>query len=155
MAMQSIMEGFKCLIPGLFLKSKPDSGIDEVEIEKTLDVAPLYLKGTISGSNKRPHFGTIAIDVCNGSQFDVFFIPVRTREKLVGSIYSNQRVEFILGFTVSHGLVAYDVKKLETIPCKNCPRRVEFVTNQHIAECKCGCMVQKLRADDKLFPNFN
>lgn len=150
-----VHSGFKCLIPGLFLKSKSDTGFDEVEIENTLGVAPLFFKGTISGSNKRPHCGTIAIDVCNGSQFDVFFIPVRTREKLVGSTNSNRRVEFILGFTVSHGFVAYNVKTLEIVPCENCPRRVEFVTNQLIAECKCGHKVPKLKADDKFFPNFN
>lgn len=150
-----VHSGFKCLIPGLFLKSKLDSGFDEVEIEKTLDVAPLFLKGTISGSNKRPHCGTIAIDVCNGSQFDVFFIPVRTRERLVGSTNSNRRVEFILGFTVSHGFVAYNVKTLEMVQCENCPRSVEFVTNQLIAECKCGHRVPKPKAGDKFFPDSN
>lgn len=41
------------------------------------------------------------------------------------------------------------------VPCENCPRRVEFVTNQLIAECKCGHKVPKLKADDKFFPDFN
>lgn len=41
-----INSGFKCLIPGLFFKSKSESGFDKVEIEKkNLDVSPLFLKG--------------------------------------------------------------------------------------------------------------
>lgn len=146
--------GVKCLISNSFLNSKSNTGVDEIEIDNDLDVLPKFLKGTISGRNPRPQCGTISIDVCDHMQFDVFFVPVRTKEKLVGSLYLNQRVEFIMGFTVSHGFIAYNVKRLETVKCDKCPRRVEFVTNQKIAECKCGSNVQKLKADDYFYPSF-
>jgi hypothetical protein len=149
--------GIKCLIPGLFVKAKTGSGVNEVEINKTYGhgIRPKYLKGTISGSNKRPLYGTICLDVCNGSQFDVGFVPVRTKETLVGSTYSNQRVEFILGFNASNGFTAYNVKRLETVSCENCKRKVEFVTDQNIAICKCGENVQKLKAEDVFYPTFD
>lgn len=136
--------GVKCLIPNSFINSKPNTGVDEIEVVDDLDVLPKFLKGTISGRNTRPHCGTIFIDVCDHMQFDVFFVPVRTKEKLVGPTYSNQRVEFIMGFTVSHGFIAYNVKRLKTVKCDKCRRTVEFVTNQNIEECKCGSKVQKL-----------
>lgn len=145
--------GVKCLIPNSFINSKSNTGVDEIEVVDDLDVLPKFLKGTISGRNTRPHCGTIFIDVCDHMQFDVFFVPVRTKEKLVGPTYSNQRVEFIMGFTVSHGFIAYNVKRLETVKCDNCPRTVEFVTNQNIAECKCGSKVEKLKADNLFYPN--
>lgn len=151
-----ISSGIKCLIPGLFLKPKGDCGVNEVDIDKGHDhgVRPKYLKGTISGRCKQ-FCGTICLDVCNGSQFDVNFVPVRTKEKLVGSTYANQRVEFILGFNASSGLTAYNVKRLETLPCEKCPRKVEFVTDQNFATCKCGENVQKLKAEDVFYPTFD
>jgi hypothetical protein len=152
-----LWSGIKCLIPGSFLKPIDDTGFHEVEINKDHNhgVRPKYLKGTIRGNNKRPMCGTICLDVCNGSQFDVDFVPLRTKEKLVGSAYSNQRVEFILGFNVSHGFTAYNVKRLETVPCENCQRNVEFVTDQNIAICKCGENVQKVKAVDVFYPKYD
>lgn len=147
--------GVKCLIPGSFLKPKPDSSVDEVDIVNDNDIKPTFLKGTILGPNKHSQYGSISLSVCNGAQFDVFFNPVRTKEKLVGPTYSNKRVEFILGFTVSHGFMAYNVRILKTLTCEKCNRNIEFVTFQYIAECLCGNTVQKLKADDKFFPAFS
>lgn len=146
--------GVKCLIPGSFLKPKPDSSVDEVDIVN-YDIKPKFLKGTILGPNKHSQHGSISLSVCNGAQFEVFFNPVRTKEKLVGPTYSNKRVEFVLGFTVSHGFMAYNVRILKTLPCEKCKRNLEFVTFQYIAECMCGNTVQKLKADDRFFPSFS
>ena len=150
-----VCPGFKCLIPSFFLRPKLDSGVDEVDISHPNAIKPKYLKGTILGANKRPLCGTISLSVCNGSQFEVFFAPVRTQEKLVGSMYANQRVEFILAFNVSHGFMAYNVKRIETIPCGQCSRKVEFVTDQYTAECRCGYLVQKLEEKDIFLPDFS
>lgn len=147
--------GVKCLIPGSFLKPIPDSSVDEVDIVNDNDIKPKFLKGTILGPNKHSQYGSISLSVCNGAQFDVFFNPVRTKEKLVGPTYSNKRVEFILGFTVSHGFMAYNVRILKALTCEKCNRNIEFVTFQYIAECLCGNTVQKLKADDKFFPAFS
>lgn len=147
--------GVKCLIPGSFLKPKPDSSVDEVDVVNNNDIKPKFLKGTILGPNKHSQYGSISLSVCNGAQFDVFFNPVRTKEKLVGPTYSNKRVEFILGFTVSHGFMAYNVRILKTLTCEKCNRNIEFVTFQYTAECTCGNTVQKLKEDDKFFPTFS
>nr|XP_022319815.1 uncharacterized protein LOC111122363 [Crassostrea virginica]XP_022319816.1 uncharacterized protein LOC111122363 [Crassostrea virginica]XP_022319817.1 uncharacterized protein LOC111122363 [Crassostrea virginica] len=145
--------GVKCLIPSYFIKPIPDSGVDEIEIKN--EFSPKILKGTISGANKRTLWGTISLNVCNGSQFEVFFAPVRTKEKLVGPMYANQRVEFVLCFNVSHGFMAYNVKRLETIQCDQCSRKVEFTTGQCIANCKCGSLVKKLKAEEPFFHGFS
>lgn len=150
-----ISSGVKCLIPGLFLKPKSDSGIDEVEIINDSNIKPRFFKGTISGNNKRPQMGTISLNVCKGSQFDVFFVPTRTKEKLIGSMYQNTRVEFIIGFTVTHGFMAYNVKRLTTLPCERCKRNVEFVTNQCTAECTCGTTVKNPKAKEKYHLAFS
>lgn len=147
--------GVKCLIPGEFLKPKPDSSFDEVDIINDNDIKPKFLKGTILGPNKHSQYGSISLSVCNGAQFDVFFNPARTKEKLVGPTFSNKRVEFVLGFTVSHGFMAYNVRILKTLSCEKCNRNLEFVTFQYTAECTCGNTVQKLKADDKFFPSFS
>lgn len=150
-----ISSGVKCLIPGLFLKPKSDSGIDEVEIINDSNIKPRFFKGTISGNNKRPQMGTISLNVCKGSQFDVFFVPTRTKEKLIGSMYQNTRIEFIIGFTVTHGFMAYNVKRLTTLPCERCKRNVEFVTNQCTAECTCGTTVKNPKAKEKYHLAFS
>lgn len=147
--------GVKCLIPGLFLKPKLDSGIDEVDIIYDSNIKPRFFKGTISGNNKRPQMGTISLNVCKDSQFDVVFVPTRTKEKLMGSIYQNTRVEFILGFTVTHGFMAYNVKRLTTLQCERCKRNVEFVTNQCTAECTCGISVKNPKAKEKYHLAFS
>lgn len=150
-----VSAGVKCLIPGLFLKPKSDSGIDEVDIIYDSNIKPRFFKGTISGNNKRPLMGTISLNVCKGSQFDVVFVPTRTKEKLMGSMYQNTRVEFILGFTVTHGFMAYNVKRLTTLQCERCKRNVEFVTNQCTAECTCGISVKNPKAKEKYHLAFS
>lgn len=85
--------------------------------------------------------------MCNGSQFDVFLNLFKCKQKFVGSVYSTDELSLSWD-SVSLGFVVYKVKKLETIQCKNCPRRVEFAKNQHVAERKCGYRVQQLNADD-------
>lgn len=150
-----VSAGVKCLIPGLFLKPKLDSGIDEVDIIYDSNIKPRFFKGTISGNNKRPQMGTISLNVCKDSQFDVVFVPTRTKEKLMGSIYQNTRVEFILGFTVTHGFMAYNVKRLTTLQCERCKRNVEFVTNQCTAECTCGISVKNPKAKEKYHLAFS
>jgi DNA-directed RNA polymerase subunit RPC12/RpoP len=84
-------------------------------------------KGTICAPNDKPAGGYIDLDLGPQNQVSikVFFVPVRSEGNLKGSSYKNHRVEFLLGFSLSHGYEAFNVKLLGQQKCPQCKKNVE------------------------------
>jgi hypothetical protein len=126
------------------MKRTSDLHVKEMSISADVDMKPRLLKGTIkgpSGPSIKPQTGFIALDVCNGShQLDVFFVPIRTRDKLVGKSYVGRRVEFILAFNIDDGFEAFNVRQLQKVQCV-CHRSVEFTSEDSKIKCQCGELV--------------
>lgn len=135
---------FKCLIPAKFMKRAHENNFKEVTISEGVAMRPRLLKGTIKGTNTKPQTGFIAIDVSGGLyQLDIFFVPIRTRDKLVGKSYAGRRVEFILAFNVNDGFEAFNVKLLESSTCKTCQKSIEFTSDDYKLQCQCGTEIMK------------
>ncbi|XP_062591110.1 uncharacterized protein LOC134252638 [Saccostrea cucullata] len=134
----------KCLIPARFMKRIPETNFKEVTICKGVAMTPRLLKGTIKGQNTKPQTGFIALEVCNDlNQLDIFFVPIRTREKLVGKSYEGRRVEFILSFNINDGYEAFNVKLLQSLACPECKRSIEFTSDDNKMKCQCGKEIRK------------
>jgi DNA-directed RNA polymerase subunit RPC12/RpoP len=94
-------------------------------------------KGTICPPNDRPAAGYIDLDVGpeNRISLKVFFIPARTEDVLKGPAYINQRVEFIIGFSLLHGYEAFNVKLIDHVKCAECEKKVERRSCEKEVEC--------------------
>lgn len=135
---------FKCLIPAKFMERTHENNFKEVKISDGVAMRPRLLKGTIKGPNMKPQTGFIAIDVIGGSyQLDIFFVPIRTREKLIGKSYDGRRVEFILAFNVNDGFEAFNVKLLGSSSCTKCQKSIEFTSDDCNLRCQCGTVILK------------
>jgi hypothetical protein len=84
-------------------------------------------KGTICAPNDKPAGGYINLDLGprNRVPVKVFFVPVRSEGNLKGSSYKHHRVEFLLGFSLSHGYEAFNVRLIEHTKCPQCQNNVE------------------------------
>lgn len=106
------------LVQGLrFFKSVVEKNESDLDIQK----------GTICPPNDKPSSGYIMLDLGRGNSIPVtvFFVPANTDGPLTGTNNKGVRVEFVLGFSFSHGYEAYDVKRLETETCPRCKIEVE------------------------------
>ncbi|XP_052225579.1 uncharacterized protein LOC127841074 isoform X2 [Dreissena polymorpha] len=94
-------------------------------------------KGKILPPNDKPSGGFIALDLGpnNRVPINVFYIPART-EGLKGTLNSGIRVEFVLGFSMSHGYEAFNVKRLETVQCPRCKIAIEKRSNETSVTCQ-------------------
>lgn len=97
-------------------------------------------KGTII-SNDKPTGGFIDLYLGphNRINANVFFVPARAEGNLTGSINRNERVEFVIGFTMLHGYEAFNVRKLRRVTCQNCQIEVEILSNEKKAKCQKCC----------------
>ncbi|XP_045213984.2 sterile alpha motif domain-containing protein 9-like [Mercenaria mercenaria] len=84
-------------------------------------------KGTICAPNNKPAVGFIDLDLGSDNRVEVkvFFVPARSAGNLKGTAYNNKRVEFVLGFSLSHGYEAFNVKLLGYEACPKCIQTVE------------------------------
>lgn len=101
--------GIKALIPGSRL-----GNIEERNVKGENTSCLVFLKGTIRRPNRQKQTGFIDLDLGeNVNTIKIFFVPVRTEEKLVGQTYAGERVEFTLAFTTANGWEAYNVKRIK------------------------------------------
>ncbi|XP_062611409.1 uncharacterized protein LOC134273231 [Saccostrea cucullata] len=133
--------GIKCLIPSWKVRK---SGENRVNAGDSSTTHLAVFKGTITRPHTQRQTGYIKMDLGdNKFTVRVFFIPVRTKEPLVGSRYAGERVEFVLAFTYADGYEAYNVALLKKYHCFNCNRKVEITSDKFSVHCKCGRVVTK------------
>lgn len=119
------------LVPGLRFFGQME-GRDIIDFEK-LEIK----KGTICAPNDKPAGGYIDLDLGpdNAVPIKVFFVPARSEGNLKGPSYTNTRVEFVIGFSVSHGYEAFNVKPIELQKCPKCKKNVEKRTCDMKVKC--------------------
>ncbi|XP_060572175.1 uncharacterized protein LOC132730299 [Ruditapes philippinarum] len=100
-------------------------------------------KGTICAPNDKPAGGYINLDLGprNRVPVKVFFVPVRSEGNLKGSSYKHHRVEFLLGFSLSHGYEAFNVRLIEHTKCPKCQKNVEKRSCDTAIECP-RCLIE-------------
>lgn len=127
-------DGIRALIPG----SGFFGNIEERNVKGESNTSKLaILTGTICRPNLRRQTGYIDLDL--GETFNsirVFFVPVRTVEKLIGQAYAGERVEFALGFTAANGYEAYNVARLKKIECTECDGYAEIKSDEMYTICR-------------------
>ncbi|XP_053408444.1 uncharacterized protein LOC128559822 [Mercenaria mercenaria] len=102
-------------------------------------------KGTICAPNDKPAGGFIDLDLgpYNRVPLKVFFVPVRSEGNLKGSSYKHSRVEFLLGFSLSHGYEAFNVRLIDHQICHKCKKNVEKRSCDTEVECpRCSVRIQ-------------
>jgi len=127
-------KGIRRLLPGLSFFGKPSQKCNEVYCEKR--------KGTIIRPNTKPLCGYISLDLQSKSdcQVNVFFVPARANrgKGMVGLKYKEERVEFVIGFSLKHGFEAFSVNPLRKIECLDCEIEIEAFSNCSKVRCpKC------------------
>ena len=127
-----------CLIPGRLIKRQQDTRT----VVESHELQPL--RGIISRDTKRKQSGRILLDLPSECKctVSIFFVPVLTKEQLVGPAYAGQRVEFVLGFRYSGGYEAYNVRTLRDIKCQRCEASIEIRSDVKWERCKCGSKVR-------------
>ncbi|XP_013415988.1 uncharacterized protein LOC106177688 [Lingula anatina] len=82
--------------------------------------------------------GTIALDTSHLKGSDpikVFFVPKFSG--MYGKRFKHQHVEFYLGFSMTHGCEAYNVKALQEVPCGYCKLPTEVSSlRPRVSHCK-------------------
>lgn len=99
--------------------------------------------GTICPPNDKPASGIIYLD--QGQDYNVtvqvFFVPARCEMK--GTSYQGTRVEFKIGFSMSHGYEAFGVKQLGHVLCKKCNLQNEKRSCDTAISCSsCGAEIK-------------
>lgn len=91
--------------------------------------------GTISPPNDKPASGMIYLDLGpdNNVPVKVFFVPARCEMK--GTSYQGSRVEFQIGFSMSHGYEAFSVKLLGHVICEKCKSATEIRSRDTSVQC--------------------
>ncbi|KAK3584891.1 hypothetical protein CHS0354_023480 [Potamilus streckersoni] len=102
-------DDIKCLVPGYRFFGQ----IEERSIRRDLLQSLKVMNGTICKPNDNHLAGYIDLDLGNENRIPikVFFIPARS--KLIGRQFSDQRVTFVIGFSMSHGYEAFNVKTMK------------------------------------------
>ncbi|KAJ8302569.1 hypothetical protein KUTeg_018965 [Tegillarca granosa] len=135
-------DGIRCLIPNQKVPRHDDT--DKNKPNPNAPPMLARLKGTISRPNDKVQSGFITLDLGqNPIHINAFFVPIRTKEKLVGQAYAGRRVEFALGFSISEGYGAYEVFLLKRIQCSKCKRGVEIKSDEDSVPCHCGQILYK------------
>ncbi|WAR21372.1 hypothetical protein MAR_015346 [Mya arenaria] len=121
-------DNIRRLFPGLrFFGLIQDRDIQEHDLE--------IRKGRIAFPNNKPSGGYIDLDLGpdNRCPIKVFFIPARADHQrgMVGSKNAGDRVEFVLGFSLSHGYEAFNVLPLKLVTCPNCKIDVEKISRNY------------------------
>ncbi|XP_052773522.1 uncharacterized protein LOC128212225 [Mya arenaria] len=132
-------DNIRRLFPGLrFFGLIQDRDIQEHDLE--------IRKGRIAFPNNKPSGGYIDLDLGpdNRCPIKVFFIPARADHQrgMVGSKNAGDRVEFVLGFSLSHGYEAFNVLPLKLVTCPNCKIDVEKISRVRKPTCpRCRAIV--------------
>ncbi|KAL3852260.1 hypothetical protein ACJMK2_015926 [Sinanodonta woodiana] len=104
-------DDIKCLVPGKRFFGQREERSIKIDLLQSLKV----MNGTICKPNDNHLAGYIDLDLGNENRVPVkvFFIPARS--KLIGRQFSDQRVTFVIGFSMSHGYEAFNVKIMKTL----------------------------------------
>lgn len=95
-----INSGFKCLIPGLFFKSKSESGFDKVEIEKKTLMYLHYFWKVNFQKQLTPWLRNYCLRRVQWFPIRCVLKFVQVQTKVCWLRLFNRRVEFILGFSI-------------------------------------------------------
>lgn len=115
----------------------------DIKIGSELDTLEIW-KGTICSSNDKSAGGYIDLDLGpdNRVPLKVFFVPARSAGNLKGSGYISSRVEFVIGFSHSHGYEAFNVRVMEYEKCTKCKKNVEKRTCDREVQCpRCRILI--------------
>lgn len=137
-------KGIKRLIPGTrFL------GLNTEERDmKAMNEDLLLCKGSICAPNNKKTSGYISLDLGDNTvPVRVFYVP--SVANMATTRYANERVQFVLAFSLDHGYEAFNVRLLKRYACtsQKCSLHIEVMDDESWAVCpSCGNKVYKTAA---------
>ncbi|XP_053404257.1 uncharacterized protein LOC128558571 [Mercenaria mercenaria] len=93
--------------------------------------------GTVCPPNNKPNNGLIALDLGPGNRENVKIHYVPIKWKMKGKSFKSCRVQFVIGFNMSHGYEAFMVQRVEHVKCLNskCGTHIERRSCDNTVKC--------------------
>lgn len=107
------------------------------------DVLLLEIRvGTVCPPNNKPNAGLIELDLgpTNRESVKIFYVP--SKWKMKGKSFKGNRVEFVIGFNLSHGYKAFNVMHVGHIQCSAAKCNSKIERRNRDTEVKCPKCLQ-------------